>query len=205
MKQPCKIIRYSLTGRFVPLLSLAFLSAMMNLTSLPVIAQETKQTKIDKIKTSYLLNFINFSRWPKKEPQDTQSPIHISVIGDESYAQTLNSVLRSNRLGNRLITIKSIVNNAFSDIDRHTISNSHVVYVRQINYANMQKLLAVPKPVPFLLIGDPNNFASNGGMIGFRVSRSKVRFEINTQRIHESSVQISSKIMRLGIQIKNKE
>ena len=195
-------------GQFAPMLSLAFLYVILTLIAVPAIAQESKQQKIDKIKTAYLLNFISFSRWPQKEKPDTLSPIHITIIGDESYTQTLKAALPDNRLGNRPISIKSIQHTAFSDLSdtvKQTITNSHLLYVRQLDYTNFSKLLTLQKPVPFLLVGDLKDFASNGGMIGFRVSQSKVRFEINPHRIRNSNVQVSSKVMRLGIQVKDKE
>ena len=49
-----------------------------------------------------------------------------------------------------------------------------------------------------LTVGEMDRFADGGGMVGFRLRDSTVRFEVNLRELKQARLQMSSQIIRLA-------
>lgn len=185
---------------------LIFLAIFISSTT-TVSAQSSMQEKIDKIKTAYLINFIKFSTWKNPQQADTALALQLTIIGDRTYKKAIEQAFPNGKLSKRNITINYI----FSDeIQYNTqtmaiLKKSHLVYVRNGTDQAAQTIFSQCKPLPFLLLGDTLSFSKNGGHIGFHVIKSKVAFAVNVNAIYQAKVRLSSKVMRIGIQVKTEE
>ena len=47
-------------------------------------------------------------------------------------------------------------------------------------------------------MGDMDRFADGGGMVGFRLKDSTVRFEVNLREVRQARLQMSSQIIKLA-------
>ena len=52
--------------------------------------------------------------------------------------------------------------------------------------------------LPVLTVGDSEQFAQQGGMIGFSLQDNKVRFEINLGAAQQAGLKISSRLLTLA-------
>lgn len=51
---------------------------------------------------------------------------------------------------------------------------------------------------PVLTVGERDNFAQDGGMIGFCLEQNKIRFEINLDAAERAKLRISSRLLALA-------
>jgi hypothetical protein len=70
-----------------------------------------------------------------------------------------------------------------------------VIFVGADDKKRIPALLATLKDAPVLTVGDTENFAQNGGMIGLFLEDSKIRFEINLGSVEHAKLRISAKLL----------
>lgn len=58
---------------------------------------------------------------------------------------------------------------------------------------------ALPDGLPVLTVGDLDQFAAKGGMIGLVMQSNRVRFEVNLQSAERAGLKINSKLLSLAI------
>jgi hypothetical protein len=66
-------------------------------------------------------------------------------------------------------------------------------------------LLAALKDSPVLTIGESDEFAKQGGMIGFSMDNNKVRFDINVDAAGRAKLKISSRLLLLAKSVIGKQ
>lgn len=182
---------------------------IFGITLTPIHAQEILSIKTDQIKVAYLANFVKFTTWTNNSQKDTSKPLQIMVIGDDPFLKLLQQGFPNNQINRRPVvfhTLNNIQNSEnFTETKKEIIRHCHIVYLRKGSPLDIINLSKLNTKTPFLFIGDLTLFAEKGGMIGFRESHSKISFDVNTHVIHSSSIQVSSKLLRIGTQVKSKK
>ena len=177
--------------------------------TLPAHATESTSVKTDQIKVAYIANFVKFTTWNAEPQKNSSKPLQIMIIGNDDFLALLKQGFPNNQYNNRPVVFHTLHNmeqfDTFTDAQKLKIQQCHIVYLRKGRLTDIANLNKLTRKTPFLIIGELNDFAENGGMIGFRVSRSEINFEINSHIIQQSSVQVSSKLLRLGVQVKSKK
>jgi len=77
-------------------------------------------------------------------------------------------------------------------------SQCQILFVSKSEHTKLRAILAATGPAGILTVGDSDNFALDGGVIGFRVEDGRVRLEINLKAAENAQVQISSKLLSLA-------
>ncbi|GEM_PF-1658125 len=188
--------------------------ACLLIFSLPqqvVNADSDTDLKIKQIKVAYLANFIRFTTWPDIQSEDNKDkPLLITIIGDDNFSEMLQNAFSKSSINGHKITIQSIKklsikNDGIIDKQRQQISNSQMIYMRSTNHADLQAVRRLNTNPGHLLLGDMKDFAESGGMIGFRDSRHGVSFTVNIAEVRRARIQVSSKVLRLGVIVYQKD
>ncbi len=127
-----------------------------------------------QVKAAFLFNFAKFVEWPDGSFKSPTDGIHICVLGDNPFGTALSDVLAGKKVNDRPL-----------------------VGVRILE-VKLRAILAATGPAGILTVGDSDNFALDGGVIGFRVEDGRVRLEINLKAAENAQVQISSKLLSLA-------
>jgi hypothetical protein len=144
-----------------------------------------------EIKAAYIYNFITFVVWPPEKKS-----IIIGIVGENEFTKVLKSKL-SNQI-NKNIPLKIIEFSASQDY-----SNCDVIYMTNDNNTNYEIVLEKIKSKSILSIGEIDGFCLEGGIINFiEGNNGNYFFEINQSQAIEEKIQISSKLLKLAIQIK---
>lgn len=142
-----------------------------------------------QIKAVFLLNFTRFVEWPPKVFAQPDAPLVIGVLGEDPFGSYLDGVVR-----HEIIDHHPVVVQRFRDV--HDIHTCHVLFISRSETDRLDEILGELKGRDILTVSDADKFAVNGGMIGFVNRDRKVRLQINLEVAKDSSLAISSKLLR---------
>lgn len=144
-----------------------------------------------EVKAGFLYNFSLFVRWPDKAFESPQAPLVFGVYGKDPFGRTLDRTLAGKRAHDREIFTRRIQR-------PEDIQGCHLLFVPRSTTEELRRILDHVAGQPILLVGEQENFATQGGMINFYLDQSRVRFEINPEEARRREVRISSKLLGLA-------
>jgi hypothetical protein len=142
-----------------------------------------------QLKAVFIYNFDQFIDWPEGAFAKSDSPLVITVLGDNPFGTVLEQVTRGKQIRGHEIVVRYAQ-------DVAGIGQTHVLFVGAPFNQNPAEL--VQKMTGVLTIGDTDNFTAAGGMIRFYSERSKLRFEINTRAAEKAGIKVSAKLLHLA-------
>jgi len=137
------------------------------------------------VKTAYIEKFTQFVEWPEEsEIADTTQPFILCIIGKSPFGQILDNFYREQKLQNKKVDIKYISNTK-------DIQDCHLLFICSSMKEQLDRILEYTHDKPILTIADTEDFAKMGVHINMYQSDDKIRFEINSVAIKESSLRLS--------------
>jgi len=165
-----------LTVSFVLLLNVVFSTFSQNFTE-------------HELKAGYIINFEKFVHFPNLE---TSENFVVGIFGTTQIENVLREVAE-----NKVFNDKKWLVVHFSKIEE--IKNCHILYISNVNYSQLLKILQQIKGKPILSVGNNIvNFCQLGGMINFTAAGSRKRFEINNKAANKVRLKISSKLLMIA-------
>jgi YfiR/HmsC-like len=134
------------------------------------------------LKAAFVTSFVQFVNWPG----GSGAPITIGILGDDPFRGGLEK-----QAGLQSISIRR--SRRIEDL-----KSCNVIFVARSERGRTAEIASALGNAPVLTIGDYDNFAREGGMIGFYLDGGKVRFEINQGAAKRAGLGLSSKLLRLG-------
>jgi len=149
-----------------------------------------------KIKTAYLYNFTKFIVWP----ESAVPTFNLCVIGNTPIKSMLAS------LENKSVADKPIRIRYFDSVAQ--VSDCHIAYFERLETADgvtPNTLLLANTLNRTLTVGSQDNFAEQGGMIGFVLEDEKLKLHINLPAIKRQGLSISAKLIEVASKVKGGE
>jgi len=143
------------------------------------------------VKAAFLFNFAKFVEWPAAAFRDASEPIVLGVVGDDPFGDTLDRMLAEKKIRGRTLVVKR-----FETVD--SLERCHILFVSRAESAHLDRVLARIHGTPTLTVGDGERFAEVGGMIGFTVERSRVRFDVDLQAARRAGLNPSSELLKVA-------
>ena len=129
--------------------------------------------------------------WPAGSFKGPSDGIRICVLGDSPFGTLLADVIAGKRINDRpLVDVRLL--------DVKEAVRCHILFISKSERRNLRTILAAAGSSGILTVGEWDNFASDGGMIGFRLEDGKVRLEINLEAAEHAQIRISSKLLSLA-------
>jgi len=173
--------RNALPGDFPGFLRRVLCLGLLALAPLSALAEDVLETKV---KAAYLYHLLNYIDWPQL-PGDA---LHICVLG----ADTLGAMLRE--LSDR--QVKNLpLSIAIDDMDNPMACQ--VIFIGE-GLANWQAMLEKLPAQGVLTVGDPADFAAQGGIVGFYSLDGKIKLELNPRAAQLANLKISSKLLEMA-------
>ncbi|MFG0250317.1 MAG: YfiR family protein [Phycisphaeraceae bacterium JB051] len=166
--------------------------------------------KVDQIKVAYLVNFMRLTTWKNLQANSQTPPFTITVISGKDFIQAMQPAFKDGKFNDRKVVIHHLPSEAFkkATLDQAAqdlLSDSHLIYMHDAGLAELQTFQRSNIKPDHLLVGDMPEFAEHGGMIGLRQEQSGIRFTVNLKEIRQSSIHVSSKLLRLGVKVRGKD
>ena len=146
------------------------------------------QAAEQEIKAAYVYNFAKFVEWPGEA---TGQPLQICVVGDGFFALKIQEAIQGKTANGRPLAVRL---EPKPDEMRHC----HILFVGALERKRLGKLLPLLEGGSVLTVGNGEDFARQGGVIGFVVDQNRVRFEINVEAAARSRLRISSQLLRVA-------
>ncbi len=143
------------------------------------------------VKAAFIYNFGVLVKWPSSRFTNAEDPMVIGIVGRDPFEGGLGSALNSRKIGSHPLQVKNIT---ISDAD--AMRGCCIVFVAEADY--LSNVIASVKGSPVLVIGEDEDFASRGGMIGFVVRNHRVKLEVNPDAISQAQLSIPSDLLAIA-------
>lgn len=170
--------------RFIHWLSLC-LGSFVALGSALAMAADTDLEA--KVKSAYLFHLTKFVDWPNL-PADS---VRICIVGSDSIGSQIGE------LGNRTVREHPLR----IEVDNITDpARCQVLFIGR-GEKRSSELLARVRGQGVLTVGERDDFARTGGVVGFYLDAGKVKLEINPEAARQANLRISSKLLEVARQV----
>lgn len=158
-------------------------------------ARSQEAVPVEQVKAAFLYNFVRFVEWPTNAFTNESMPITIGIITGEKdkFATDLATLLKDKKAHNRALIVKRLTTPADA-------ASCQVVFVGDGESRRAAQIAEATHKKPILLVGEADDFLDNGGMINIVQDERQKRllFDINPQNAEQSSLTISSHLLRLA-------
>jgi uncharacterized protein DUF4154 len=142
-----------------------------------------------EVKAAFLYNFAKFVRWPAEAAAGPR--FVVAIVGEDPFGAVLDRAFQGKTVLGRPVEIRRtrVVREA---------ADAQMAFIGSSERAHLSEVLAALRGGSILTVGDMDRFADGGGMVGFRLKDSTVRFEVNLRELRQARLQMSSQIIRLA-------
>ncbi|HUJ15343.1 MAG TPA: YfiR family protein [Thermoanaerobaculia bacterium] len=143
-----------------------------------------------QVKAAFLLKFASYVDWP--EGKSSADPFVVGILGEDPFGAVLDEMLAGEAIRGRPLVARRF--ESASDAARE----ADILFISASEQSNLPRILETVDARPVLTVGDMDRFASRGGIVGFRVEGTSVRFEINLQQAEKARLKMSSQLLKLA-------
>lgn len=161
------------------------------LLALATLAQAQRQAPEPELKAAILVNMLLFVDWPDQHTQPT-TQITVCYLGIGPVSTALM------QLDGKLLKGKPL---RVVPVEASKITHCHVLYVASFEAASLPSVVPQARTHGVLLVGDSPGYLQRGVMLNLDVDRGRVVFDIDLNAVRQTTLSISSKVLRLARQV----
>ena len=143
-----------------------------------------------QVKAMFVYNFLKFVEWPVDASAGAKDPFVVVIIGDGATADATELFLQSKTIGERPVAVQRI------QWDQ-SLRGARAAFVVERDPKKLHRILDAAAAGGVLTIGEGEEFATSGGVIGLLVQDRKVRFDVDTTAAQSAGLRVSSKLLAL--------
>jgi len=150
-----------------------------------------------KVKAGYLFNFAKFIEWPAQSFAATNSPFVIAVLDNGEAAPVLQPLLGTKNVNGHPVQIRPVTMSSLP-------GDAHILFVTRAAARTPEELRAALSGAAPLLVGETEEFAERGGMIGFVREGESIRLNLNLEAASRAGLKVSAKLSSVARLVKNR-
>jgi hypothetical protein len=163
----------------------------------------TGQPQEYQVKAAFLFNFIRFVDWPNEKPNDTNEPIFIGVIGNDSFGDAFEPAKSKPVKGRRIIinrfkSFAELEKGVESQREIEIFKKCHLLFISASEKDKAREIIKLLEGLPVLTVGETAGLLESGGIIRLLTEDKKVCFEVNLGAAEKVNLRISSQLLRLA-------
>ncbi len=161
------------------------------LVGAPGLAAQDRTPLEYQVKAAYLLNFTRYVQWPAHLAPSESLPVSICVLGQDPFGPDLDAAVLGKTSHGHPVLVRRVdsVQGA---------SGCHIVFVTRETWRDRRETILTLTSRGVLTVGDSEEFARGGGVIGFVLTNETVRFVVNLKARERSGLVISSRVLALA-------
>jgi hypothetical protein len=144
-----------------------------------------------QIKAAFIYNFTKFVEWPNDAFSSASDPMVIGILGDDPFGNALDQAVKGKSVDGHRLVIKRFPKP--KDIDK-----CHILFVCASESRRIDKAIDAVRGSCALTVGESDEFAQRGGIIGFTLADNRIALEINVDAEKRERLKISSKLLKLA-------
>ena len=146
-----------------------------------------------RVKAAYLLNFTRYVEWPTG-PTGSDSVLSICVLGADPFGRILDATVAGRTAHGRSLRVRRFQSATEA-------AGCEVVFVSSKTWRRSPESLKSLQRAGSLSVGESEQFARVGGVIGFVILDQTVRFVVNDEARSRAGLRISSRMLALAAAI----
>jgi hypothetical protein len=143
------------------------------------------------VKAAFLYNFAKFVEWPPQAFKGPADPIAICILGKDPFGDALKQAVQGKTIEGRPFNVRGVPN-------VQEASSCHILFIAGSERKHLRATLSAMRGPAILTVGETEGFASEGGMINFKIDANRVRLQINMAVVEQAKLGISSKLLGLS-------
>lgn len=147
------------------------------------------------VKAAYLANLGRFVIWPTKGKNDPAPSFPICILGVDPFGRTLDRAVDGQQIDGGPVIARRISM-------PEQAAGCRVLFIGESESDSLDAALAALSHVPILTVSDMPRFIERGGMVGFVVEDSRVRFQVNLDAVKAAGFALSSQLIKLATLVK---
>ena len=144
-----------------------------------------------QVKAAFLYNFAKFVEWPALTFKTDKDPLRICVLGQNPFGNALVETVGGKTVVGRPFSVSDI-----SDVSQG--ANCQILFIGSSERKSLRAIFAELRTMGVLTVGETEEFATQGGIVNFRLEDGRVRLEINIEAAGQAKLRISSKVLNLA-------
>jgi len=148
-----------------------------------------------QVKAAFIYNFAKFVEWPPQTFKTDKDPIRICVLGHDPFGHALADAVNGKSVLGRAFVIAGLA-------DASHAADCQVLFVSSSERKHLRSILGELRTMGVLTVGETEGFATQGGVVNFKLSDGRVRLEINVDAAGQARLRISSKVLSLAAIVK---
>ena len=157
----------------------------------PVLAQRPAEYQV---KAAYLYGFGRFVEWPATAAVSGDGAFVLCVLGEDPFGRLLDQAAEGAVLKNQPVNVRRIGRPEDG-------AGCDTLFVSASEQPRLPRILSVLGRQPVLTVGDSPEFAQRGGMIGFSMEGSRVRFTVNLAAAQDAGLMLQSELLRVAASV----
>ena len=145
------------------------------------------------IKAGFIYNFAKLVEWPAPAFTSPGQPIVIGVLGNDSFASTLERVVDGKKIDLHPFVVKHL-----KSAKEAREYSCHMLFLASAESSHADEVVQLLKGSSVLTIAETPGFTRQGGIINFVLEDSRVRFEVNVDAAKQAGLTISSRLLSLA-------
>lgn len=141
--------------------------------------------------SKFMINLAKFVTWPDAQFAGEAAPYKYCLLGEDAFTGTLTEAVSEKQAKNRGFEIQNL---DITDLD--SAKTCHVVFVSVPQAEAAAPVIDALAGLPILTVGEVDQFAQYGGMVGFLGKGRKVALAVNQKRLEEAGLKASSRLYR---------
>jgi hypothetical protein len=171
--------------------SLGLVQLLFSQASLPSGSRPGGASLEYQVKAAYLLNFTRYVEWPSQAFEAPGVPVTICVLGRDPFGTLLDATVTGRTTQGRSVGVRRIRTTAQT-------AGCHLVFISRETWRNQRDLPRKLHSLGLLTVGESDEFAQEGGVIGFVIQNETVRFVVNAEARDRAGLRISSRMLSLA-------
>jgi hypothetical protein len=157
---------------------------------LVAVAQAQSATEY-QVKAAFLFNFAKFVEWPAESFLNADAPLQICILGQDPFGRDFEQIVLD------------------KTVDGHRIEIAHpegvpqaracqILFIAPSEKSRMKQILQELSGTSVLTVADTEGFTKSGGIIGFVLDDSRVRFEVNLKAAGLAHLKLSARLLTVA-------
>jgi len=144
-----------------------------------------------QVKAAFIYNFAKFVEWPPHAFKSAADPIVVCVLGQNPFGNMLDAAVSGKAVEGRTFLVRQLSGEQSS-------AGCQILFVSSSERKHLHAILGEIKTGGVLTVGETDTFASEGGVINFKIEDGRVRFQVNVDAAEQARLRISAKLLSLA-------
>jgi hypothetical protein len=144
-----------------------------------------------QVKAAFIYNFVRFVEWPALTFKTDKDPVRICVLGQNPFGGALKGAIDG-----KIVLGRSLVVTDISDAGQPP--DCQILFIGSLEWKHRRPILAALQTPGVLTVGETDGFATQGGIVNFKLEDGRVRLEINVEAAGRARLRISSRVLSLA-------